>query len=75
VWEWLLGTPREFESRRVRLHFKNENRSLEGVWVGMAAGHYRIAKPEQIEAVDRTLELEGEAWVPREDVMLLQVLS
>lgn len=61
--------------RRVRLHLKDENRSLEGIWIGMSAGHYRLAAPEQLEAADRTFSLEGEAWVPRERVLYLQVIG
>jgi hypothetical protein len=61
--------------RRVRLHLKDENRSLEGIWVGMGAGHYRLAAAMQLEAIDRTIELEGEAWIPRERVLYLQVLG
>lgn len=61
--------------RRVRVHLRDETRSLEGIWVGNAAGHYRLAAAEQLEAVDRTLELEGEAWIPRERVLYLQVLG
>jgi hypothetical protein len=61
--------------RRVRLHLKDENRSLEGIWIGMGAGHYRLASATQLEAVDRTIELEGEAWVPRERVLYMQVIG
>lgn len=74
MWRWLLGIS-EFEPRRVRLHFHDQTSSLEGIWVGMAAEHYRLAKAEQLESVDRTLELDGEAWVPRERVLYLQVLG
>lgn len=58
----------------MRLHFKSQTRSIDGIWVGVAAGHYRIARPEQIEGPEHTLELEGEAWVRCEDVLMLQVL-
>jgi hypothetical protein len=61
--------------RRVRVHLRDETRSLEGIWVGSAAGHYRLAAAEQLESADRTLELEGEAWIPRERVLYLQVLG
>jgi len=61
--------------RRVLLHLKDENRSLEGIWVGMAAGHYRLQAPKQLETADRTLAVEGEAWVPRERVLYVQVLG
>jgi hypothetical protein len=61
--------------RRVRIHLRGETRSLEGIWIGNAAGHYRLAKVEQLEAAGRTLELEGEAWIPRERVLYLQVIG
>lgn len=61
--------------RRVRLHLKDEDRSLEGIWVGMAAGHYRLAAVQQLEDHDRSFAVEGEAWVPRDRVLYLQVLG
>jgi hypothetical protein len=64
-----------WRKRRVRVHLVDEDRSLEGIWVGMGAGHYRLAKAEQLEKSDRSFELEGEAWVPRERVLYLQVLG
>lgn len=76
MWNWLVGPPREaFPSRLVRLHLKDENRSLEGVWIGLDASHYRLANVSQLETLDRTIELEGEVWVPRERVLHVQVLG
>jgi hypothetical protein len=61
--------------RRVLLHLKDETRSLEGIWIGMSAGHYRLAAPKQLEDADRSFAVEGEAWVPRERVLYVQVLG
>ncbi len=61
--------------RRVRIHLKDETRSLEGIWVGYAAGHYRLVAAEQLEEIGRTIPVDGEAWIPRERVLYVQVLG
>lgn len=61
--------------RLVRLHLEEPHPSVEGVYVGQSAGHYRLLKPSLLEAEDRTHALDGEVWVPRERVVLLQRLG
>ena len=61
--------------RLVRLHLVDQNRSFEGVLVGMDANHYRLANPKQLESAERSFELQGEAWVPRDRVLYVQVLG
>lgn len=61
--------------RLVRLHLAESRQSFEGVLVGVDARHYRLANVKQIEDAGRTLEPEGEAWVPRERVLYVQVLG
>lgn len=61
--------------RRVRVHLLNETRSVEGVWVGNSGGHYRLAAAQQLESDDRVIALDGEAWIPRERVLYMQVVG
>ena len=61
--------------RLLRLHLEGNQPSIEGVFLGFEAGHYRITNGKLIEAPDRSLPLEGESWVPRERVLHAQVLG
>jgi hypothetical protein len=62
--------------RLVRLHLADDQPSMEGILVGKDADHYRLAAAKLLlENPDRTLELQGEAWVPRSRVLYLQVLG
>lgn len=61
--------------RLLRLHLKDRDFSLEGVLVGFEAGHYRLAAGKHLEDVDRTRALDGETWVPRENVVYAQVIG
>ena len=60
--------------RRVRLHLLDVEHSIGGVLLGVVGGHYLLAKPKLIEAEDRTIPLDGLVEVPRERVLLVQVL-
>lgn len=64
---------RLWRKRMLRLHFKDADHSIEGIFVGFAAGHYHLQKGVLWEARDRSLEI-GETWVPRERVLHAQVL-
>lgn len=59
----------------VRLHLQDPHPTVEGVFTGMVAGHYRLLKPELLEATDRTQQLGGELWVPKERVVFVQVVG
>lgn len=61
--------------RLVRLHMVGDAPSVEGILVGVVAGHYRLLKVSLLEAEGRTHDLDGEAWVPRERVLLVQRLG
>lgn len=61
--------------RRVRLHLVDPFPSLEGILVSARDGHYRLLKPELLEAEGRTQQLTGEAWVPKERVIFVQRLG
>lgn len=61
--------------RLLRLHLEGDQPSIEGIFLGLEAGHYRLANGQLLEAADRTIELRGETWVPRERVLHCQVLG
>ena len=61
--------------RLVRLHMLDSSPSVEGVLVGLVAGHYRLLNVSLLETEGRTHELDGEAWVPKERVLLVQRLG
>jgi hypothetical protein len=48
---------------------------MEGILTGIDRNHYRLAAPKQIESADVTLELKGDAWIPRDRVLYVQVLG
>ena len=64
-----------FRKRLVRLHFVDDSPSIDGVYVGTSAGHYVIAKAGLVREEDDPVTLDGEAWVPKERVLFMQVLS
>lgn len=61
--------------RKVRLHLVDPFPSLEGILVSAWDGHYRLLKPELLEGENRTQQLTGEAWVPKERVIFVQRLG
>lgn len=61
--------------RLVRLHLEGQSFSIEGVLLEVSASHYRLANASHLEAEKRTHSLEGEAWVPRDRVLYLQVIG
>lgn len=68
----------KFRSRRnvrVQLVSTKGSGSVDGILVGVVAGHYRLRnsffyenKPDAI-----PVEMVGETWIPRENVILLNV--
>jgi hypothetical protein len=61
--------------RKVRLHLVDPFPSIEGILVSARDGHYRLLKPEVLQAQGQTQELSGEAWVPKERVIFVQRLA
>lgn len=60
--------------RQVRLHLRDpKSPALDGILLGVKAGHYRLANPTHLETADRSHALDGEAWVPVDRVLYLQV--
>lgn len=69
-----------FSRRRlVRVHFRGDEATLDGVLLARSADHYRIGLPKLLEADSnqqvRTTPLDGEAEIPRERVLFLQLLA
>lgn len=60
--------------RLVRLHLPDPEPSIEGVLVGIVAGHYRLLKSVLHESAERSLPL-NETWVRVERVVFVQVLK
>jgi hypothetical protein len=59
--------------KRVRVHQK-EGPTIEGVLVGSLDAHYRLLKPVLWENASVSHDLQGEAWVPRERVVFVEVI-
>lgn len=69
-----------FSRRRlVRVHFRGDEATIDGVLVGRTRDHYRLALPKVLEADSsqevRTTPLDGEAEIPRERVLFIQLLA
>lgn len=60
--------------RKVRLHQLDPAPTIEGFLVNSWNSHYRLLKPIVLEAVGRSVELEGEAWIPRERVVFVETV-
>lgn len=61
--------------RRVRLHFLEKDApSVEGILCGTVAGHYRLRLPSILQSVGQTMSVEGELWVPKARVFLIETL-
>lgn len=60
--------------RLLRLHLEGRDESIEGIFLGYEAGHYRLANAKLLETAERSIGL-GELWVPRERVLHCQVVG
>lgn len=58
--------------RRVRIH-QLEGPTVEGILVSSLDGHYRLLKASIIRS-EGSVELEGQVWVPREKVILVETV-
>lgn len=61
------------KAQLVRLHFADGAPSIDGIYDGLKAGHYRLLNPSIVDAEDVSVAMDGEAWVPRERVLFMQV--
>jgi hypothetical protein len=64
-------------TRLVRLHLTNDERSVEGILVGIKAGHYVLANAKILVDSNREhdIPVDGQDWWPRERVLHVQVLG
>jgi hypothetical protein len=69
-WPWSKPTP-----RMVRAHIQGQEFSLEGILVGEEAAHYKLANASHIESAEKSWNLPGVTWVPRERVLYLQEVA
>lgn len=61
--------------RLLRLHLVGQAPSIEGVFLGFEAGHYRLVKGLFLETAQDSHDIVGETWVPRERVLYAQVIG
>lgn len=61
--------------RRVRIHQRGDLPTIEGILIGSLDNHYRLIRPVLIESASRSHDLSGEYWVPRENVVFVEVVS
>ena len=72
-----LRALREPETKLVRLHLRDDPRSVEGVLIGEKAGHYVLAKAKILMDSNREhdIPVDGEDWWLRERVLHVQVIG
>lgn len=56
------------------MHLEGEERSIEGVLLGVVAGHYRLAAAAMV-GDGAAYKLDGEQLIPARRVLFVQVLS
>lgn len=64
-----------FRKRRVRIHQLDPGPTVEGILIGSLDNHYRLLKPVIYESPTRSHDLAGEAWIPREKVILVETIK
>lgn len=68
---WL---PWKRRTARVFVHTKENGPSFEGVLVGERAGHYVVAACKLLASAEEQHALDGDVWIPRENVLHVQVI-
>lgn len=63
-----------WRKRLVRLHLEDPAPTIEGVFTGYVAGHYRLKNAKVVRGEGNVEALEDEAWVPRRRVVLAQTI-
>jgi hypothetical protein len=63
------------KKKLARVHFKDAEVSVEGVLVGVTRTHYHLAAAKHIDGTDRSRAIDGATWIPRENVLYLQVIG
>lgn len=65
-----------FKRRLVRVHFAEPGTpSVEGILVERPRQFYRLAQVKVVAGPEESYDTEGEAWIPRERVLWVQVLG
>lgn len=59
--------------KKVRIH-QTDGPTIEGILVGTLDSHYRLVKPKVIASANDSYDLTGDAYVPRERVVFLEVV-
>lgn len=62
------------EPELVRVHLLDDERSFEGVLVAVTPDHYRLRNASHLLTAEQSIALDGETWIPRERVLLVQRL-
>lgn len=60
--------------RRVRIHQLDPGPTIEGFLVSSWGEHYRLLKPVIWEGPTRSLDVEGEAWVPKSRALFIETV-
>lgn len=61
--------------RRVRIHQLDPAPTIEGILIGSLDSHYRLLKPVLWETAERSFDLQGEVWIPRERVIFVETIK
>ena len=61
--------------RLLRLHLEGMNESIEGIYVGVWAGHYVLRAASVLQGPDESRSLEGTVRVPKTRVLFAQELT
>ena len=73
-WPWTKPAP-----VMLRVHVavpdRKELASIEGIFVGVEAGHYRLAAARHIEGEQQSEPLKGETWIPEARVFYAQAVD
>lgn len=61
----------------MRLHLKKDARTIEGYLAGVTRDHYELVNAKILvsAARERDVDVDGEVWWPRADVLYVQVLG
>lgn len=73
---WLSRVAWAIRGRRnVRIQLENNKGAIDGVLLGVVAGHYRLINAYLYEQNPKAegIELIGETWIPKHHVVMLQV--
>lgn len=64
-----------WKPKQVRIHIQGQDQSLDGILTHRPNHFYRLAQPELVFGENMNHALDGEAWVPSDRVLFLQVLT